>query len=219
MFHLENKKFGRLTVLHRDQNPTNNKKKYVKWVCQCECGNIVSVVSSDLVNGHTKSCGCYHKDMAKKSLTTIRSKNHHFHQTKTKIYRIWHGMMNRCYNPKFKFYKYYGGRGIVVCKEWHDFYRFKKDMGDVQNGMTIDRIDPNKGYSKDNCRWASMCEQNNNRRSNIFIQYNNEKLTAKQFSKKYSIDYQKTLKLIHLKFSAEEILNRLKYNTSCFQLF
>jgi len=80
--------------------------------------------------------------------------------TGTNIYRLWVGMLTRCYNPKVKIYKYYGGRGIDVDERWHDFSNFYTDMGDRPHGLQLDRIDNDRGYSKDNCRWATPKENN-----------------------------------------------------------
>lgn len=75
-------------------------------------------------------------------------------------YKIWAGILSRCYNPKVRIYKYYGGRGITVCDRWKDFQKFYEDMGCRPNGMQIDRIDNDKGYSPDNCRWVTPKENN-----------------------------------------------------------
>lgn len=78
----------------------------------------------------------------------------------TPIYKLWAGILSRCYNPKVRIYKYYGGRDITVCDRWHDFINFYADMGDRPKGMQIDRIDNNKGYSPDNCRWVTSKDNN-----------------------------------------------------------
>lgn len=85
----------------------------------------------------------------------------------TNIYKIWAGMMSRCYNPKVKIYEYYGGRGITVCQKWHNFSGFYEDMGDRPDKLQLDRIDNSKGYSKENCRWITAKENNPHNKGDI----------------------------------------------------
>ena len=102
----------------------------------------------------------------------------------SKEYRIWTNCKTRCYNPANDAYPRYGGRGIVMCDEWvNDFARFYADMGDCPQGLTLDRIDTNGQYSKDNCRWASYAEQNNNRRDNKRLTINGETRTYAEWEK------------------------------------
>ena len=152
-------KFHRLTAIERSKRPS--KSRNVVWKCKCECGNISHVVGSKLKNGTTKSCGC---------LKRSRFYVHGMH--KTKIYYRWRNMIQRCYNPKFKQYKDYGGRGINVCSEWRygngektGFECFYRDMGDFPEGKTLDRIDNDKGYYQQNCKWSTPREQQLNRRN------------------------------------------------------
>lgn len=142
--------FGILTVLGRDGI---TKCGAIKWLCRCECGSEKSIDGVSLRRGASKSCGCTTYDN--------RAKTHGM--TGTKVFNIWRGIKDRCLNPRSTAYKHYGGRGIDLCAEWMSFERFYSDMGD-NNGLTIDRIDNEKGYSKDNCRWASMSVQMRNRR-------------------------------------------------------
>jgi len=90
----------------------------------------------------------------------------------TKIYEVWHAMKARCHRPKHKFYPRYGGRGITVCERWLDFKNFFADMGDVPEGMTLERLDNDKGYYKDNCEWATQKGQTRNRSNNKMVTYN-----------------------------------------------
>lgn len=155
---LLNKKFGRLKVLGREG--TDNHGKAV-WLCLCDCGETAYVTSGDLNSGHTKSCGCLHKQVAKSSSTI------HGHAGKcgvTPTYISWYGMIQRCTNSNNKDYKYYGGRGISVCASWKTFLGFFTDMGVRPKGKTIDRIESDGNYEPDNCRWATYRQQSANRR-------------------------------------------------------
>jgi hypothetical protein len=182
---LKNKVFGRLTVL--EYSYTNNHKRAC-WKCQCQCGNTVITTGHDLINGHTRSCGCLNKDIVKENSTTHGDK-------KTRIYRIFYGLKGRCNNVKHYQYKYYGRRGIKC--EWNNYEEFKKDMYDSytnhckeygEKQTTIDRIDINGNYCKENCRWATYKEQNNNKRKNHFIEYNGETKTVSQWSEDLGIN-------------------------------
>lgn len=180
------KTFNQLTVLsfdHYENKPDGRKKYYFK--CRCTCGNECVVEKLSLVNNATKSCGCRHTSMMGMS--------------ETKFYRIYNAMKDRCYNINNIYYKNYGGRGIIVCDRWLDpingFKNFKEDMYDTylehvrvngESNTTIERIDVNKNYCKENCTWATYKEQANNKTSNHYVFYNNETLTLMQCVEKYA---------------------------------
>lgn len=179
------KKFGRLTVISQSPLPIKNSKGkiYYFWEVECECGVIKKVQSCSLVLGKTKSCGCLNVD------TVIRLSTTHG-MSRAKEYRTWRSMLNRCRNPLTWNFKNYGGRGITVCERWqHSFENFFKDMGERSEGLSLDRIDNDKGYYKENCRWASRKEQARNKRGSIKINYCGKSYTLRNLSEQYGINY------------------------------
>jgi len=164
------KKFNRLTAIKKDGYA--NDGQHIAWVFRCECGKIIRTRADMVVRGTVKSCGCLTKE---KSAEACRKRATHGMRG-TRIYREWNSMLYRC-NPKNKRVRHnYYDRGITVCDEWRMFEPFYEWA--ISNGyddkLTLDRIDNNKGYTPDNCRWVDMKTQSRNTRCNVFITYMGE---------------------------------------------
>lgn len=191
------KRFSRLLVIeHAGRKWHSN-----MWRCLCDCGNEKIVLQSHLVTGHTKSCGCYRVDIASQKIYEKGD----IHNT---LYVKWGSIKGRCYRKSVKQYKNYGGRGITVCPEWHDFKAFKKwaIATGYKKGDTIDRIDPNGNYCPENCRWATQKQQANNRRNNRYIEFKGERLTAAQWAERLGFSRKAIIKRLDAGYTVEEAL-------------
>jgi hypothetical protein len=176
--------FGRLTTL----GPifwlsSSGKRKYIYQVCSCVCGSCLVVARSNLLRQNTKSCGCLHKDTMTKHGRCDKDE-----------YHIWKSMPQRCYNPKSKYYRHYGGRGIRVCDRWLDpengFVNFFSDMGERPSKThSLDRIDNNGNYCPENCKWATKHEQARNRRNNHLVTHNNKTQCLTDWAKELGVSF------------------------------
>lgn len=183
---------------------------YYLCECSCELKTRREVLVYHLLNGRSKSCGCIGSEKI----------------SGTKEYRAWKSMQQRCYSKNRKSYKYYGGRGIKVCKGWLDsFQNFLNDMGICQPNLTLDRIKTNLHYScgkceeclgngwKFNCRWDTRKVQSRNRRNNILIKYKKETRCLSEWAEILNMNYDMLLQRFHLGWSNEDILSLSKIET------
>lgn len=160
------------------------------WRCVCDCGKEVIVTGSQL-NGKQQSCGCIRSEITKKHPVdwTINITHNDSGKVRAKEYNTWSSMIQRCTNKNHVAYKNYGGRGIDVCAEWRDSYEnFLSDMGrKPSKHHSIERINVDGGYSKDNCIWATYTDQQNNRRDTCYVTFSGERMSVAELYKKFQI--------------------------------
>jgi len=146
-----------------------------QWLCRCDCGKVAVVRSENLRTGKTSSCGC------KEFLIHGHKRTNQASRT----YLAWCSMKERCTNPNHRAYHRYGGRGVRICDRWmHSFQNFLDDMGEVQEGLSLDRINNNGHYCKENCRWATIKQQSDNRRTTRLLTFRGETMAMKDWAKR-----------------------------------
>lgn len=172
---LHGQSFGRWTVISESKPYKGNGCIY--WTCKCECGTVKDVMGVNLVKGASLSCGCFSKEVATKH-GMIGSPE----------YQAWDGMKQRV-RPSYENSERYYDRGIGIDPIWEtSFQQFYDDMGQKPEGLTLDRIDNDKGYSKENCRWASITTQARNKSDNLVITFNGKTQTAAEWIEELNIN-------------------------------
>lgn len=159
---IQGKRFGMLTVM---KYYGSKQKGGAYWICNCDCGKEIITSAHALKGGNTSSCGCKH---IKQSSELCKTRNKIHGYSKEPLYFVWKTMRQRCYNPRQHDYKWYGAKGVKIAEVWNDYTVFRSwslENG-YAHGLTIDRIDGNKDYGPDNCRWITIQEQQKNK-SNV----------------------------------------------------
>lgn len=189
-------KFGRLTVIGFSEVNTSS-GHYVGWDCECDCGNVVyGKRPSAIKSGDLASCGCLKEEQNIRNLADHRRTHG---KTETRLYGIWCKMKRRCEAINDPAYINYGGRGIKICDEWHDFQNFYDwaVANGYQDDLTIERVDYNKGYSPDNCTWITLGEQTWNKRDTRKVVVNGKAVPLKEACRQLGLPY----KTIHLRIT------------------
>lgn len=192
-------KFHRLTIV--EANLRIGKEIY--HLCRCDCGIEKKIFARNVERGKSKSCGC---------LSREKSREHATHGlSKKPIYQTWSRMCRRCDNPKIERYKNYGGRGIRVCERWKKFENFYADMGDIPGpGYSLGRIDNDKNYGPDNCRWETEEQQQNNTSRTIWIEHAGNRMSLSQWAVKLCVPYSLLMNRYKAGWSDEEIISDRK---------
>lgn len=182
MTDLTGKVYGMLTVISKSENIGRN----TAWNCVCKCGKETKSLAYNLIGGKSKSCGCIRGNKLGKLAQTHG-------ESRTRLYKLYKGIRQRCLNVNSPAYKYYGGKGIVLCDEWlNDFLKFKEwcICNQYTDEKTIDRIDPNGNYEPSNCRWVSFEKQQNNKLNSFFLTIDNNTKTIAEWAKHNGINKQ-----------------------------
>jgi hypothetical protein len=188
MLNLKGERFGRLVVVRRVPGGA--------WMCKCDCGGVSFVTTSNLRSDNSHSCGC--------ALDEAR-RTHGL--TGTPEYMVWKAMRSRCNTKGDHAYRNYGGRGISVCEEWSDFVTFLTDMGTRPTPRhELDRVDNDKGYSKDNCRWITHRQNLNNKRTNRIVTYLGRSMIIAEWAEEIGVNYRTLNNRINRGWSTERAL-------------
>lgn len=200
--------YGRFTIIREaGVNP-------IRYECKCTCGTVKTVRAHHLRSGKILSCGCYKSEQASFRAHNMHNANLTHGLSRSRAYQCWLGMKQRCLNPNSKYYAYYGGRGIRI--EWDSFESFYADMGDPPENMSIDRIDVNGNYAKDNCRWASRKTQASNTRACVFLTVNNITKTIADWSRETGVHRNTITKRMVNGMTPEECISNEKFTSNKF---
>ncbi len=192
-------RFGRLVVLGIEPDAGKARAR-----CRCDCGTIKVFKLASVVCGQTNSCGCRQRENSARAAAAIYTHR----MSRTRIYRRWSAMKDRCANPHDKSWHRYGGRGIRVCERWQKFENFLADLGEPPPGTSLDRIDVNGDYEPGNCRWADFKTQSNNKRTSRFLTFNGRTQTIAQWADEAKIPSNRLRSRLDRGWDIEKALNQ-----------
>jgi hypothetical protein len=190
---ISGERYGRLVV--SSLFPERGKFGETQWACRCDCGTEIIATKNMLISDKTKSCGCLHKTQGG-------------HTRTHRLWKRWCVIKERCRNPNNKKFRLYGAVGITLCERWEHFPNFIADLDDTYfEGATLDRKDGTKGYSPDNCRWATPLIQNNNKKTNRVLTYKERSMTMAQWAREIGAPYVALRARFKLGWSVERALS------------
>jgi hypothetical protein len=195
---MRDRRYGRLTVLYRSAAPGK-----ARWHCVCDCGGRTVALGEGLRSGNTRSCGCLRRDVAGRHLVTHGL-------SKRPEYSVWHAMKRRCYEPGYKAFHHYGGRGITVCDRWRDdFAAFFSDVGPRPTERhELDRINNDGHYEPGNVRWATKTQNNSNQRDNHLLTLHGETKTISEWRRFTGLSFTAIYGRLKRGLPIEQVLSR-----------
>ena len=206
-YELLGQRFGNLTVVEKCESNAHGE---IKWKCICDCGNEHFATSHRLITGETQRCTECKIELIRKANTTHGC-------NPAELYWKYQNMLTRCYNKKYTLFHRYGGRGIKVCDEWrHSFVAFRDwalSHG-YKTGLTLDRIDNDGDYSPNNCRWATVTEQANNRSTNRIVTVNGETDTLANWARRANAKYSYIQHLLDIGMDPDDVIGSLLQEVS-----
>ena len=198
------KRYGRLVVI---EEAGRSKRGLRLWNLRCDCGGTVTAATGTLNYGHTRSCGCIRKERPnsqRHGASTLSERK--MSNPLWRTYVTWQHMRPRCDDPKNKGYRHYGGRGITYDPRWKDFAAFLADMGERPDGYTLERVDNNGPYCKENCRWATRSEQQHNRRDSLIVFFRGQRKTVAEWAAELGIKQSTIHMRLYRKWPVERAL-------------
>lgn len=203
-------RYGSLVAIKRIEN---NLQKHTRWLFRCDCGNEHAANTADVKAGKTRSCGCASIESSKKNIENAHKRNTKHGMSFSNIYRVWYGTKGRCCTKSSTGYPRYGAVGITMCDEWmndpQSFIDWAMANG-YKKGLSIDRIDGTKGYSPENCRWATRAEQSRNLKSNVRITLNGRTEIVADWARITGINFMTIMCRIKRGLPPEEVLSCVK---------